>query len=263
VCLDRPVPDYLDFNGAFCRYRAVSAASLLAVPDRLSLRHAALVEPTAIALHSLHLSGVGPEDRVLITGAGPVGQLLLAVLRARGVSRITVTDPSPHRRRRAVELGAQAVVAPEALAPAPMGTAVVAPFDVAFECSGRAEAAESALDQLDFAGTLVFVGTGGTLPRVNHNRMIVLELTALGAYNYDADGFGPALALLAGGSLPLDLLVEPLDVPLHGLGTVMEELAAGTLASKVLVDPHLGPSPGGQPDDPRPHEHPHEEGTRT
>jgi threonine dehydrogenase-like Zn-dependent dehydrogenase len=253
VCLERPAPDYLDGNGAYCRYQVVSAARLLAVPEGLSLRHAALVEPTAIALHTVGLSGVVPGERVLITGAGPVGQLTLAVLRARGVDDVTVTDPSPLRRQRALELGASAAWSPDALVAAPTGATVDAPFEVAFECSGRADAAEAALDQLDFAGTLVFVGTGSTLPRVNHNRMIVLELTVLGAYNYDAAGFGPALELLASGALPLDLLVEPTDVPLAGLGGVMEQLAAGTLAAKVLVDPHLGPGAGG-PVDGRPTE---------
>ena len=57
----------------------------------------------------------------------------------------------------------------------------------------NAGAAEAALDQLDYAGTLVFVGTGHEMPRINHNRVIVLELTIIGAYNYDTDGFAGAL----------------------------------------------------------------------
>ena len=93
---------------------------------------------------------------------------------------------------------------------------------------------ESALDQLDYAGTLVFVGTGHDLPRVNHNRAIVLELTLMGAYNYDADGFASALDLLASGRLPLELLIEPDDVFLDTLLPTMHRLAAGELPGKVL-----------------------------
>ena len=80
-----------------------------------------------------------------------------------------------------------------------MGAPVDEPYTVVFECSGRADAAESAIDQLDFAGTCVLVGTGHDLPRINHNRVIILENTIIGAYNYDAAGFAPALALLASG----------------------------------------------------------------
>lgn len=118
-----------------------------------------------------------------------------------------------------------------------MGRPVDEPYDLVFECSGRAEAAERALDQLDAAGTLVFVGTGHDLPRANHNRMIILELTALGTYNYDAEGFAPALELLASGRLPLDLLIEADDITLDQVLPTMHQLAAGTLAGKVMVRP--------------------------
>jgi len=61
----------------------------------LSLRDAALTEPTAVALHAVTLSGATPDDRVLVTGAGPVGLLVTAVLHAQGVDDVTVSEPSP------------------------------------------------------------------------------------------------------------------------------------------------------------------------
>ena len=237
VCLRRPPTDYLEFNGAFCRYLAVPAERLLRIPDGLSIREAALTEPTAIAIHTVNLAGVSADDRVLVTGAGPVGLLITAVLRARGVDAITVSEPSPARRERALAVGATRVLAPDELSRPGIGQVVDEPYDVAFECSGHASAAEAALDQLDFAGTLVFVGTGREAPRMNHNRMIVLELSVIGAYNYDADGFAPALELLASGVLPLDLLIEPDDVGLDRVLVTMQRLAAGELPGKVMVTP--------------------------
>ncbi|MGH9016784.1 MAG: zinc-dependent alcohol dehydrogenase [Acidimicrobiales bacterium] len=237
VCLTRAAPDYLSFGGAFTRFVVVQAAQLLRLPESLTTRAAALTEPTAIALHTAGLAAVVPSDRVLVTGAGPVGLLMVAVLRARGVTDITVSEPSPRRRDRAAAVGAAAVVAPDAFPRPDLGRPVAAPFDVAFECSGRAEAAETALDQLDFAGTLVFVGTGHQQPRINHNRMIVLELSVIGAFNYDDDGFVSAVDLLASRWLPVDLLIEPADVFLGDIGSTMQRLAAGELAGKVLVRP--------------------------
>jgi threonine dehydrogenase-like Zn-dependent dehydrogenase len=238
VCLRREPPDLLDFSrGAFCRYKLVTADRLLRVPESLGLRAAALTEPTAIAIHTVNLSGVSTDDRVLVTGAGPVGLLTIAVLRARGVRDITVSEPAPLRRERALAVGAHTAHEPEVLSRAPMGRPVEAPYSFAFECSGNAHAAQAALDQLDYAGTLVFVGTGHDMPRVNHNRVIVLELTLMGAYNYDADGFAPALELLASGSLPLDLLIEPVDIVLADLAPTMQRLAAGELPGKVMVVP--------------------------
>jgi threonine dehydrogenase-like Zn-dependent dehydrogenase len=119
---------------------------------------------------------------------------------------------------------------------------VPAPVDVAFECSGRPSAGAQALDQLDRAGTLVFVGTGPVPVPVNHNRMIVLELDVLGAYNYSAEGFGPAVELLTAGAVPVELLLEPVDVPLDGVMVAMEQMGRGEVTGKVLVAPE-GPRP--------------------
>jgi 2-desacetyl-2-hydroxyethyl bacteriochlorophyllide A dehydrogenase len=239
VCLRREPIDLLEFNGAFCRYKLVDASRLLRVPENLTTRAAALTEPTAIAIHTVNLSGVTPEDRVLVTGAGAVGLLTIAVLRARGVDDITVSEPSPGRCERALAVGATRAIHPDELERAPMGRPVDAPYVVAFECSGHASAARAALDQLDYAGTLVFVGTGRDEPRVNHNRMIVLELSIIGAYNYDDDGFTAALELLASGLLPLDLLIEPQDVLLDGVYDAMLRLAEGEPPGKVMVRPEV------------------------
>jgi 2-desacetyl-2-hydroxyethyl bacteriochlorophyllide A dehydrogenase len=237
VCVRRGSADMRDMRGAFARFVTVPSANTLPVPDSLPSRTSALAEPTAIALHAVELAGVGAEDRVLITGGGPVGLLLTAVLRSRGVDDVTVCEPVALRRERALAVGAGCTLRPEDLDEPATGATVGAPYDVAFECSGRARAAELALGQLGRAGTLVFVGTGAGPVPVNHNRMILLELEALGTYNYSAEGFRPALDLLASGALPVGLLVEPEDVPLDGVMAAMERLSRGETAAKVLVRP--------------------------
>jgi (R,R)-butanediol dehydrogenase/meso-butanediol dehydrogenase/diacetyl reductase len=238
VCLNREPPDLLDFShGAFTRYKRVAGSRLLRIPDALSTRAAALTEPTAIALHAGALSGATPDDKVLVTGAGPVGLLITAVLSAHGVRNITVSEPSASRRSRAHEVGAGDVVEPQSFGRAPMGRPPADAFTIVFECSGNAKAAEQALDQLDYAGTFVFVGTGHDFPRVNHNRVIVLEQTIIGAYNYDQDGFAPALELLASGRLPLDHLIEANDIGLDEILPTLHKLAAGELPGKVMVRP--------------------------
>ena len=94
VCLNRPTADFAGYRGAYCQYKTVATDGLIRIPDSLPTRVAALAEPMAITLHALRLADVHPEDRVLVTGAGPVGLLLVAVLRAQGISDITVSEPS-------------------------------------------------------------------------------------------------------------------------------------------------------------------------
>ena len=239
VCLQRASADFGGYRGAFCRYKTAAADNLVRVPDALATRPAALAEPTAITLHALRLADVRPGDRVLVTGAGPVGLLIIAVLRAQGIDDITVSEPSAVRRHQALDVGAARVVAPDSLEPPPMTLPVAAPFAVAFECSGHASAAEAALGQLDYAGTLVIVGTGFEPPRFNQNRLIIFELEVIGAYNYNDEGFGPAVELLGSGTLPLQALMEPEDIPLSGVMDAMERLAHGEIPSKVMVQPGL------------------------
>ena len=239
VCLHRPSADFAGYRGAFCQYKTVAANGLIRIPDALATRSAALAEPTAITLHALRLADVGPEDRVLVTGAGPVGLLIIAVLKAQGIHDITVSEPSAVRRQQAFDVGAARVVSPDALEAPPMTLPVAEPFAVAFECSGHASAAEAAFGQLDYAGTLVIVGTGFDPPRFNQNRMIIFELEVIGAYNYNDEGFAPAVDLLGSGSLPLDALIEPEDIGLTEVMDAMERLARGEIPSKVMVGPGL------------------------
>jgi (R,R)-butanediol dehydrogenase / meso-butanediol dehydrogenase / diacetyl reductase len=203
---------------------------------------AALAEPMAITLHALRLADVHAEDRVLVSGGGPVGLLVVAALRAQGITDIAVSEPSPVRRRQALSVGAARVMGPDALEPPPLALPVAEPYAVVFECSGQASALEAGLGQLDYAGTLVVVGTGFEPPRIDQNRMIIFELEIIGAYNYNDEGFGPAVDLLAAGHLPLDALIEPDNVPLTGVMASMDRLARGEIPSKVMVQPGLASS---------------------
>ncbi len=239
VCLNRATADFAGYRGAFCQYKTVAADHLIRIPSSLPTRVAALAEPTAITLHALRLSDVGPDDRVLVTGAGPVGLLLVAVLRAQGISDITVSEPSAVRRQQALDVGATRVVTPDTLERPPVTQPVAEPYAVVFECSGQASAAEAGFGQLDYAGTLVIVGTGFEPPRLNQNRMIIFELEVIGAYNYNDEGFQPAVDLLATGTLPLDALIEPDNIPLDAVMVSMERLARGEIPSKVMVQPSL------------------------
>jgi 2-desacetyl-2-hydroxyethyl bacteriochlorophyllide A dehydrogenase len=240
LCLARSRPGVTEFQGAFAQYVRVHESQLQRVPEGLPLRAAALTEPLAVALHAITLSGVRPGQRVLVTGAGPIGTLAVAALRAAGVDRITVSEPSPVRRALAARLGAAAVDPNELVTPPLPFDVIDDACDVAFECSGHASAVEAALGQLKRGGKLVLVGTGMSRPKLDVNRVLLNELVVTGAYNYDADGFRQALGLLVSGRIPTEVLVEPDDVPLGGMLAAMQRLVAGQIAGKVLVVPREG-----------------------
>jgi (R,R)-butanediol dehydrogenase / meso-butanediol dehydrogenase / diacetyl reductase len=233
--VDRPVAR----SGAYAGYKVVDADALFRIPDGLDLRTAALTEPVAVALRGVRRAGATAGERGLVTGAGPIGLLTVAVLAAGGLTDITVSEPNPKRRRLAQKMGASTTISPEELeAPATTMDLVAAPFHYAFECSGRADAMEAGLDNLDRGGTLVLSGTGMRRPRFNPNRLIVHELTVTGTAEYTQDDYRAAMDLLAEGRLPTDVLIEPEDLPLTRLQWAMEQCVADKPPGKVMVSPH-------------------------
>ena len=240
LCAERDTPGVGPERGAFATYKVAPADELLPLPAGLEPRAAALAEPLAVALHGITRSGVRPGQRALVLGAGPIGALSIAALRAMGVDDVTCVEPGERRRALAGAVGATAVAHPADLVVptvAEPGLVVDGAVDVVLECSGKAAAMEAGLAQLVRGGTLVLVGAGIEPPRFDPNRILLNELVVTGAFIYDEGGIQRALALLTSARIPVDELVEPEVVRLDGLLDAMVGLAEGRLAGKVLVQP--------------------------
>jgi len=152
-------------HGAFATHKVASAAELLARPAGLSPRAAALAEPLAVALPGITQSGAAPGRSVLVTGAGPIGALTIAALRALGVTDVRCAEPGSRRRALAWAIGATAVCHPAELevpSIAHPGSVVPGAVDCVIECSGKPAAQEAGLAQLRRGGRLVLVTIGPT-----------------------------------------------------------------------------------------------------
>ena len=190
-------------DGAFARYVVLLADFAHPVPDSLSDEEAALVEPLAVGVWANQKAGVQPGDRVLVTGAGPVGLLALQVALARGASSVTVTDVSPQRLVVATRLGATRVVdsreAPD--------LAAVVEADVLLECSGAQQAVSAGIAALAPAGRVVLVGMAGSATAELPVQLLqTRELTLTGTFRY-AGSYPAAIALAASGRVDLASLV--------------------------------------------------------
>lgn len=237
LCLERGKPGMDPYQGAFAELVRVDHRQLIRIPDHLSMRAAALAEPLAVAQHAMTLSGVVSGERALVTGAGPIGALIIAALRSIGVDDVVASEPGARRRALARELGATAVQPMQLESPALPFDLVDQPFHVAFECSGKNTAVSACLGQLRRGGRLVLVGTGTEQPPLDTHRVLLNELTVTGAFNYDAAGFERAIELLASGRIDTERILEPDDVPLGGMLVAMTDLTTGVRAGKVLVRP--------------------------
>lgn len=246
-CENRAGPTMDHSDGAFARYALVRVTSLLRLPEGLSARHAALAEPLAVALHGITRSAIQPGDSAMVIGAGPIGALTIAVLRARGIRPITAVEPGEKRKQLARDLGADEVLDPGDLEIFPSWEPeriAEHAVHVVLECSGKKAAMEAGFHQLRRGGTLALVGAGIEHPTFDPNRFILNELTVCGSFVYDKDGFERALELLSSGDLPNERLIEPDDVPLDRISEAIEGLATGRIGGKVMVVPRLSTDVG-------------------
>lgn len=216
-------------QGGFQERLNVPAAQVVSLPPGLPADRAVLAEPLAVALHAVHRAGDVLGRDVLVTGSGPIGVLVVAVLRAAGAASITVTDLVPEALQVARGVGATATIA---LGSDPDPTPESA--DVVIEASGATPALRTALGTVRRGGVVVLLGM---LPpgevAFAGNVGVTKELDVRGSFRFDRE-FGEALDLLAAG-LPVDGVVTAVR-PLAEAMPAFQLAADRRRSCKVLLD---------------------------
>jgi L-iditol 2-dehydrogenase len=136
-------------DGALRELMAWPAHRLTSLPDGFTAAAGALLEPMGVALHATDLAHLRPADTVAVVGLGPIGLLAVQLVRAAGAGRVIGVDPLAHRRQAAISLGADAVLAPAAVASAEARRDALAGADGAdrvFEIAGTDSAIAEALE---------------------------------------------------------------------------------------------------------------------
>ncbi len=225
----------IDSPGAMQQRWTVPASALVALPADLPLDHAALVEPTAVAVHDVIRVGLAAGEHAVVVGGGPVGVLIALVARSVG-AQVRVVEVSASRRRIAEDLGlmtwdpaSEDVVALVAQWTGDAGA------DVAFEVSGAAAGVETAVDVLGVRGRLCQVAIHPKPREVNLHRFFWREITLVGARLYSRSDFEQAVALLTDGTVPAQRLISRV-VPLADAADAFEALEAGGDVMKILLD---------------------------
>jgi len=204
----------------------------------LSDAAAAQVEPATVTYHGVRRSGLRLGDLAVVQGAGPIGLLTLQWALAAGAREVVVVEPSPERRALAEKLGASLVCAPgaeahERVRERNQGLGA----DCVFECVGRPETIQSAVDFARRGASLALIGLAHQDASIRPVSWLVKELSVTGCIAYEHAEFARCMEIMADGRVQTDLL-HTRSVGLDELDAVFGELAAGAVReSKVLVDP--------------------------
>ncbi|MCH5674130.1 L-idonate 5-dehydrogenase [Streptomyces gilvus] len=217
-------------QGGFAARVVVPAEQVRPLPEGLELRRAALAEPLSVALHAVRRAGAVRGRHVLVTGAGPIGCLVVAAARAAGAARITVTDLLPAALEYARLAGADTVVR----ADDPDDPRWPSEVDVAVEASGVAAGLDTCLRLVRRGGVVVQLGIlpPGPSPFAG-NLVVSREIELRGAFRFDTE-FDDALRLLAA-EPAFDGLVSAV-VPVREAGAAFALAADRSRSCKVLLD---------------------------
>jgi (R,R)-butanediol dehydrogenase/meso-butanediol dehydrogenase/diacetyl reductase len=224
----------IDSPGSLQQLWNVPAELLVRLPSGLSLEHAALAEPVAVAVHDVRRSELQAGDTVVVIGGGPIGVLIATVARHFG-GNVVVIEPEAGRRKQVGELGF-ATLDPSATDQAEWvdDWTQGAGADVVFEVSGAAAAVRGATALAKVRGTLVIVAIHPTPREIDLQRVFWRELRILGARVYERTDFEAAVDLLHDGIIPAEKLISAV-MPLDRTGDAFIELENGR-ALKILID---------------------------
>ncbi|OJJ52811.1 hypothetical protein ASPSYDRAFT_213373 [Aspergillus sydowii CBS 593.65] len=236
-------------GGGLASEIVVKHYSCIPLPDSVSLKVGALMEPLAVAWHCVRISGFQKGQTALITGAGPIGLAILMVLRVWEAKTVVISEVTASRKQMARDFGADLVVDPtESDTPKGGVDPVVAAaqaavqadgVDVTFECTGLQTTLDTAIAGTRPGGTVFNIAIHEKPLMVNLNDLTLGERRLTGGICYTEEDFRGLIAALEAGKLEAEKLITSVvdldDVIKKGLLELIHNKAAHV---KILVKPN-------------------------
>jgi (R,R)-butanediol dehydrogenase/meso-butanediol dehydrogenase/diacetyl reductase len=185
----------LDRDGAMQGNWSVPAYTVHHLPEGISLKHAALIEPLAVAAHDVRRAQLKGSEHVLIIGGGPIG-VLIGILASMEAADVTIAEINPARRAKITALGLNPID--------PAEVDVAKHFqdkwggaNVVFEVSGSDPGAALMTAAAATRGRLIMVGINNRRPPVDLFQFFWRELELFGTRVYEPEDYERAIALVA------------------------------------------------------------------
>jgi (R,R)-butanediol dehydrogenase / meso-butanediol dehydrogenase / diacetyl reductase len=224
----------IDRDGAFQQFLSVPENRLHLVPASVSDDDAVMIEPLAVAVHSIRVASLCPGETALIIGAGTIG-LLIATLAGKAGVRVVLLETNPARRDFARRLNLNAVdSARDDLAEFLADFAGGPGANVVFEASGSASGSRLMTSLAAVRGRIVLVGIHDQKTPTDLYRIFSHELSIQGVRAYSRADFEEAIQLMATGKMDVGPMISG-QFPLEQLQQAVELAVSGSQAVKILV----------------------------
>ena len=229
----------LDNPGGLTSTIAIRPDMVLKLPDNVTDEEGAMVEPTAVGLHAVHLADIRVGDKVLIVGGGIIGLVSAMFAKLEGAEFVAVSETNEARGKKSVKLNVADdwFDAKDENFLNNIFTKIPNGFDVVIDCSGTTKAVESELMTVKPGGTIILVGVSPKPIEFASILAVMKELTIKGAIAYTKEEFKNCISLMANKKIDVMKFVDDI-VPLEETQKAYERLTSGTDdAVKIMIDP--------------------------
>lgn len=209
LCPHMVFPSTPPFDGAYRTYISVPRYGVYLLPEGVSTREGAMMEPLAVALQNTKRGSVGLGSRVVVLGAGPIGLMNVLACRARGAATILVSGRHTRKLELAGYCGATSVIDVRTadLEHAVLDATGGEGADVVIDCTGTVEGLSSTPALVRNGGKIVMVGMPAQdVVPINVTKLIWKEADLLGSFRYD-NVFPTAIDAVAAGTIDVDPLI--------------------------------------------------------
>lgn len=224
--------------GGYAEYVACDASSLFKLPDNVSSREGALVEPLSVGLHGVKRSRLEKGMTAIVMGAGPIGLATLTWAKGKGAT-VVVSELAAGRGELALKLGADVVVNPNQQKPADKVREMTGHSpELVFECIGVKGTLGSAVDMVGPRGQVVVVGVCMEPDQIQPIQCIMKEVSINFALAYDRSDFDETIAALTTGKIKPQPMVTDI-ITVEQVPEMFAALRQPGARAKVLVEfPH-------------------------
>ena len=226
--------------GALAPKMSIREDMVIKVPDNITDDEVAMVEPTAVGLHAIHLADTKVGDKVLVIGAGVIGLVSAMFAKMEGASYVAISETNELRGKKAVDLN----VADEFLNATDekfvenIMTKTEGGFDIVIDCSGNSAAVSSALATVKNGGKVILVGVSLTPVTIPTVVAVLHEIDIQGAIAYTKEEFQTCIELMRDKKIDVLKFVSEI-ISLEEVQDAYERLTSGTSEEiKILVDPN-------------------------
>ncbi len=222
--------------GAYAEFVLCGAGSLLRLPDNVSSREGALVEPLSVGLHGVNRSSLGPGSTCVVMGAGPIGLSTLLWCKAKGAATVVVSELAPGRTELAMKLGATAVVNPSRESPARKVKELTGrPPEIVFECIGVKSTLGAAIEMAGMRGQVVVLGACMEPDQIVPLTCILKEVSINFVLAYNRAEFQETIDALASGRIDAKPMITDV-IKVDEVPAMFDALKRPGSRAKVMVE---------------------------